>query len=86
MFGVLVWVSDSVLDSLFFYEGSFADLLLFEVPRHELYFRTQVIIFFTLFGIIIARLFSTRKKAYLALHKANIELENRVEICKIEDI
>jgi PAS domain-containing protein len=54
-------------------------LLILEIPRNELYFRTQVVIFFTLFGIIIARLFSTRKKAYLALHKAKIELENRVE-------
>ena len=79
MFGVLVWVSDSALDSIFFYEGSFTELLILEIPRNELYFRTQVVIFFTLFGIIIARLFSTRKKAYLALQKAKIELENRVE-------
>ena len=79
VFGVLVWVSDAALDSLFFYEGSFADLLLLDVPRHEIYFRTQVVIFFTLFGIIMARLFSTRNQALKALHRAKIELENRIE-------
>lgn len=79
MVGVLVWVSDSALDSLFFYEGSFADLLLLDVPKHEIYFRTNVVIFFTLYGIIIARLFSTRSQAVKALHRAKIELENRIE-------
>ena len=79
MVGVLVWVSDSALDSLVFYEGSFADLLLLDVPRHEIYFRTQVIIFFTLFGIIIARLSAKRDQAIMALHQANLKLENRFE-------
>ena len=79
MFGVLVWVSDSALDSFFFYEGSFADLLLLDVPKHEIYFRTQVVIFFTLFGIIIAHLFSKRNQALEAVHRIKIELENRIE-------
>jgi signal transduction histidine kinase len=79
IFGLLVWFSDSVLDSLFFYEGSFLDLLILDIPKHEIYFRSLVLIFFTIFGIIIAWLFSKRKQAEGALQKAHDELENRVE-------
>ena len=78
-FGVLVWVGDSVFDRLFFYDGSFLELLILDVPSHEVYFRTQVIIYFTIFGIIISRLFSKRRKAEKALRKAHNELEKRVE-------
>lgn len=67
MFGVFVWVSDSFFDALFFYEGSFADLLLLNVPKHEIYFRSQVVIFFTIFGIIMSYLFSRWEKAAKAL-------------------
>ena len=78
-FGVLVWVCDSAFDHLFFYEGSFIDLLVLDVPSHEVYFRSQVIIFFTIFGIIISRLFFKRKQAEKALRKARNELETRIE-------
>ena len=79
IFGLLVWISDAAMDSLFFYEGSFADLLLFDIPRQEIYFRTQVVIYFTLFGIIIALLYATRKKAFMVLNKSHLELEEHVE-------
>ncbi|MCK5700264.1 MAG: hypothetical protein KAI29_03900, partial [Cyclobacteriaceae bacterium] len=79
MFGILVWISDSALDSLFFYEGTFIDLLILDVPKHEIYFRLQVIFFFTIFGIIIANLFSKKNQAERALRRSHDKLEKRVE-------
>ncbi len=78
-FGILVWVSDSALDSLFFYEGTFIDMLILDVPKHEIYFRLQVIFFFTIFGIIIANLFSKKNQAERALRRSHDKLEKRVE-------
>ena len=78
-FGVLVWICDSAIDHLFFYDGSFLDLLVLNVPSPEVFFRSQVIIFFTIFGIIISRLFSKRGQAEKTLRKAHDELETRVE-------
>ena len=52
-FGVLVWFSDTVFDYLFFYHGTFLDLLILDVPSHEVYFRTQVIIFFAFFSALL---------------------------------
>ncbi len=79
MFGILVWISDSALDSLFFYEGTFIDMLILDVPKHEIYFRLQVIFFFTIFGVIIAHLFSKKNQAQIALRKTHDELEKIVE-------
>ena len=36
VFGLGVWVIDSVLDYLFYYESSFYDLLILNVPNHEI--------------------------------------------------
>ena len=79
LFGMLVWVSDSALDSLFFYDRSFVDMFIADVPKHEIFFRVEVVFFFTIFGVIIAQLFSKADKAQTALQKANAELENKVE-------
>lgn len=56
--GVLVWVIDSLLDSIFFYEGS----LLVEVSTHELYMRTLIVVCLIGFGIICSRLIGQQKK------------------------
>ena len=77
-FGLLVWVSDTVFDYLFFYRGTFIDLLIMDVPSHEIYFRSQVIIFFAIFGLVISHLFSKRSQAEKALRETRDELEQRV--------
>ena len=56
--GVLVWVIDSLFDSIFFYEGS----LLVGVSTHELYMRTLTVLCLIGFGIICSRLFGRQKK------------------------
>jgi len=78
IFGLLVWVFDSAVDSLYFYEDTFLNLLIFDIPNPELFFRAQVIIFFTIFGVIISYFFSKQRKTEEALLRAQDELENRV--------
>ena len=78
-FGILVWIFDSAVDSMFFYENSFLDLAIFEIPKPELFFRAQVIVFFTIFGIIISRSFSKQRKTEESLLRIQNQLEKRVE-------
>ena len=56
--GILAWTIDSLLDSLFFYKGS----LLVEVPTHEIYMRTLIVVCLIGFGIICSRLVGQQKK------------------------
>lgn len=79
IFAFFVWILDSLIDSLFFYEDSFLDLLLFDIPNPELFFRIEVIISFTIFGVIISHFFSKQKKTEKSLQKMNIELEKLVK-------
>lgn len=42
-FGLLIWIIDAVLDYFIFYEGTFLDMLIFDVPNHEMYIRFVVL-------------------------------------------
>ena len=78
-FGLFVWIFDSAADSLFFYEDSFLNLVILKIPKPELFFRSQVLIFFTIFGIIISLLFAKQRKTEESLLGLQNELEKRVE-------
>lgn len=60
VFGLGAWVIESVLDYLFYYEGTFSDLLILDVPNHEIYIRTIILTSYVVFGMIISRLFGMR--------------------------
>lgn len=77
--GLLVWVIDAFLDSFFFYEGSFLDLLIFKISGFEIYIRLTWIMLFLAFGIIASRIVRKRVEAEEALHRAYDELEKRVQ-------
>ena len=79
MFGMLVWIFDSAVDSLFFYEDTFLNLLILDIPNPELFSRFQIIIFFAIFGIVISRLFYKQKKAGESLRRLHNDLEKQVE-------
>jgi len=68
VFGLLAWVADCAVSYFFFDEGSLWQLFLLDTPPHEIYFHSLIVICFLVFGIITARLFSTRlrTKEYLA--------------------
>ena len=52
--GLFVWLSDAALDHLFFSGESFWNLLIINVPEHKLFIRILIILYFFLFGSIIA--------------------------------
>src|SRR6056297_2682416 len=54
LFGLIIWFGDALIDFLYYYEGAFLDLLIFNIPAHELYVRTFIIITFLIFGTIIS--------------------------------
>ncbi len=64
LFGVLVWVIDSVLDYVIYYKGTnFFKLLVFEVPEHEIYIRSTIFACFIIFGIISSKILGKKKLA-----------------------
>ena len=75
--GLLVGVVDTFLDYLFFYPGkSLLGLLVFDVPQHEIYIRTVILICFILFGFVSSRIIAQRKEAEKELLTAKATLEN----------
>jgi PAS domain S-box-containing protein len=54
-FGLLVWFLDAVFDYLIFYDGRFWDLLILDIPRHEIYIRLVILTCFVIFGWIISQ-------------------------------
>jgi len=53
--GIGVWVADAAIDTVFFYDGmSFLSLLVTDVPPHELYIRSLILVVFVLFGAVVA--------------------------------
>jgi len=69
-FGLLLWVVDAALDSYLFYEGTFWELLIYDVSKHDAYTRLFILTIFILFGIIFAGVMAKRKKAENALRES----------------
>ena len=66
-----------MLDYFIFYEGTFLDLLIFDVPNHEIYIRFVVLFIFAIFGMIISKVIAKRKQAEEALR---LERDNFINI------
>ncbi|MBW1862133.1 MAG: PAS domain-containing protein [Deltaproteobacteria bacterium] len=75
-FGLLFWVVDAVLDFYFFYEGTFWELFIYDVPKHEVYIRLLVLACFIIFGIINAGVMAKRIKTEEALLSERNNLRN----------
>lgn len=54
--GAAFWVADAVLDYYYFYNEGFWDLLILQVPSHEIYVRLAALLFFVAFGELVIRL------------------------------
>lgn len=68
--GLLLWLTDAVLDRFFFYEGRFTDLLVLDVPSHELYIRLLILICFVIFGLVCAKIVNRLQRAERRLASA----------------
>ncbi|MDW7732446.1 MAG: HAMP domain-containing sensor histidine kinase [Methanolobus sp.] len=75
--GILFWILDSIVDYVFFYEGVFSDLLIFDVPLHEIYVRSSFLLFMVFLGILSSKRDDDRFKQYAEeLASKNKELES----------
>ena len=75
--GLIVWIIDAVLDYFIFYEGTFLDLLIFDVPNHEIYIRSVILFSFAIFGMIISKIMIKREQTGEALR---LERDNFINI------
>jgi PAS domain S-box-containing protein len=53
--GLAFWLADTIMDNLIFYKMPFLDLLIFNVPSHEIYIRVFAGLCFVLFSLVISR-------------------------------
>ena len=60
--GPVVWIADALVDSAIFYEGTFTELLITDVPSHELYIRLLIMALFIVFGLASSRCIAKRRK------------------------
>jgi len=79
LFGIVLWILDALLNSLFFYEGTFLELLGTAIPYPVLYNRAVVILCLLIFGLIISRIVSRLENAEQALSRSHERLERMVE-------
>ncbi|MDY7075348.1 MAG: GAF domain-containing protein [Chloroflexota bacterium] len=63
LFGLFVWVTHAVLDCLFFYEVSFLELLITDVPAHEIYVRLTTMVCVLVFGVLVSGFVAKRERA-----------------------
>ncbi|MHC4443392.1 MAG: PAS domain-containing sensor histidine kinase [Planctomycetota bacterium] len=70
VFGLFVWIADAVLDYLFFYEGTFVELLITQVPAHEQYIRSFILASFITFGTFMSVIIAKRKQSEEALRQS----------------
>ena len=77
MLGFLAGFIDTIFDYFIFYQGqSFLELLVTDVPQHEIYIRFLSLVCFVVFGLICAKIISRQKKAEEELLKVTRELQS----------
>lgn len=80
IFGIFSWLTDALLDYIFFSQRSFPDSLIFGLSTHEIYMRLSMFFIILLFGIIVS-LFVHR------MQEMNNVIENeKIKSHKIMDI
>ncbi len=91
LMGLLLGLIDTLLDYWLFYERPFMEILITNVPSHEIWMRCLILFSFVASGLIISSLFAKRRRAEEALQKSHYELEQQVlqrtgELQKISEI
>ena len=73
--GIFIWIIDTIFDFFFFHEGTFLEVLLYDVHPHHFYIRVVGIGSFLVFGVVIAKVLALRKKAEDDLKYAHSDLQ-----------
>lgn len=79
LLGILFWVLDTVIDYSFFYQKSFAEVLITDVSSLEVYIRVLLFMFFGLFGVGLAIVMKKRRKADNEVESAKTFLDNVID-------
>ncbi len=74
LFALLVYILDTVLEYYIFYKEGFWNLLILNVPPHELFMRLVIIVLFILLGIAISALFISRLNSLRRLSATEAKL------------
>ncbi|UCC79233.1 MAG: PAS domain S-box protein [Candidatus Zixiibacteriota bacterium] len=74
LFAFLVYILDVVFEYYVFYKEGFWNLLILNVPPHELFMRLVIIALFILLGTLISGLFSSRLNALRSLSATEAKL------------
>lgn len=77
--GLFAGLLDSVVDFTVFYEKPFWNLMIFEVPALEIYFRGIILALFTIFGLIVARIMVMREQVEEKVHQQSEFLNSVLE-------
>lgn len=72
LLGVFIWIADALFDYLFFYKGTFQNLILTDIPPHEIYIRSLILGCFIIFGFVCSLLIANQKKIEQKLEDALI--------------
>ncbi|MDZ7837435.1 MAG: HD-GYP domain-containing protein [Actinomycetota bacterium] len=86
--GVLVWLTDEVIDYFIYYRQtmSFLDLIIFDIPRHELLMRIIIVASFIVYGIIVSNyVVHSKKMQDRAENLAKFPLENPSPILRVNN-
>lgn len=76
IYGAAFWMLDTMLDWLFFYDSSFIDLFIADIPSIEIYIRLVFVVSIFIFGIINSSNHIRIKSINQKLRKSNSELES----------
>lgn len=73
--GIVLWIIDALIYSLFFSHATFMNSLLFQVSGHRLIHLTLFLLIFIVFGVTISRFITKRKKIEKKLNMAMINVK-----------
>ncbi len=62
VFGLVIWCVEAFIDFFFYYEEPYLDILLFNIPRIELYTRVFSILVFIVFSLMVSFVFVSKRK------------------------
>lgn len=82
-FGLFLGLADTFFDYLYFYEDSFTSLLYADVPKHEIYIRSLILICFLTFGLISARLITRLKNTRAKQNELITRLQTALDEIKV---
>ena len=64
LLGLFAGTIDTIVDYIFFYEGeTFLDLMIFDVPKREIYIRLMILLSFIIFGLVVGSIISRLQEA-----------------------